>query len=133
MALGAETAKGKLLTSGVLDELGGRVVLFAVPAEEYVEIEYRLDLKRAGKIRHYGVALGPKIGWRDEGVRALEERPITSLQTVYNMLEQEPGAEFLAVATERGAGIIARVPTSSGLLEGHLTPEHTFAGNSLGP
>jgi aryl-alcohol dehydrogenase-like predicted oxidoreductase len=26
-------------------------------------------------------------------------------------------------------GVIARVPTSSGLLEGHLTPEHTFEGN----
>src|SRR4051812_28500535 len=28
-------------------------------------------LRAEGKIRHYGVALGPKIGWRDEGVRAL--------------------------------------------------------------
>jgi aryl-alcohol dehydrogenase-like predicted oxidoreductase len=86
-------------------------------------------LKAEGKIRHYGIALGPKIGWREEGLRALEERPITSLQTVYNMLEQEPGADFLALAAERGAGVIARVPTSSGLLEGHLTPEHTFEGN----
>jgi amidohydrolase len=43
-----------LLASGVLQELGGRVVLFAVPAEEYVEIEYRLGLKRAGKIEFLG-------------------------------------------------------------------------------
>ena len=28
----------------VMDELAGGVVLFAVPAEEYVEIEYRIDL-----------------------------------------------------------------------------------------
>jgi aryl-alcohol dehydrogenase-like predicted oxidoreductase len=63
-------------------------------------------------------------------VRALEERDgLTSLQTVYNLLEQAPGAEFLEVAGQRGAGVIARVPTSSGLLEGHLTPEHTFEGN----
>jgi aryl-alcohol dehydrogenase-like predicted oxidoreductase len=87
------------------------------------------DLKAAGKIRHYGIALGPKIGWRDEGVLALRTRPIASLQTVYNMLEQEPGAEFLELGDARGIGIIARVPTSSGLLEGHLTPEHTFEGN----
>jgi aryl-alcohol dehydrogenase-like predicted oxidoreductase len=87
-------------------------------------------LRAEGKLRHYGVALGPKIGWRDEGVRALEERPgLTSLQTVYNLLEQEPGAEFLELAERQGAGVIARVPTSSGLLEGHLTPEHTFSGN----
>ena len=88
------------------------------------------DLKAEGLIRHHGVALGPKIGWRDEGVRALRERPIASLQTVYNLLEQAPGSEFLALADERGdAGVIARVPTSSGLLEGHLTPEHTFEGS----
>lgn len=86
-------------------------------------------LKATGKLRHYGVALGPKIGWRDEGVRALESRRLTSLQTVYNMLEQEPGAEFLDVAEDRGVGVIARVPTSSGLLEGHLTADHTFDGN----
>jgi aryl-alcohol dehydrogenase-like predicted oxidoreductase len=87
------------------------------------------ELKAEGRIRHYGIALGPKIGWRDEGVQALRTRAISSLQTVYNMLEQEPGAEFLELAQERGIGIIARVPTSSGLLEGHLTPEHTFDGN----
>lgn len=87
------------------------------------------DLRAEGKIRHYGVALGPKIGWRDEGVRALQERRLTSLQTVYNLLEQEPGSEFLALAEERGSGIIARVPTSSGLMEGNLTLEHEFTGN----
>jgi aryl-alcohol dehydrogenase-like predicted oxidoreductase len=86
-------------------------------------------LRAEGKVRHYGVALGPKIGWRDEGVRALKTRDIAALQTVYNLLEQEPGSEFLAVAEKRGAGIIARVPTSSGLLEGHLTPDSTFEGN----
>jgi len=86
-------------------------------------------LRAEGKIRNYGVALGPKIGWREEGLRALEERPIAALQTVYNLLEQEPGADFLAAAQGAGAGVISRVPTSSGLLEGHLTPESTFAGS----
>jgi amidohydrolase len=43
-----------LLESGVLSELAGTVVLFAVPAEEYVEIEYRLDLKKQGKIEFLG-------------------------------------------------------------------------------
>jgi aryl-alcohol dehydrogenase-like predicted oxidoreductase len=87
------------------------------------------ELKAEGKIRHYGVALGPKIGWRDEGVRALRERELTALQTVYNLLEQEPGSEFLELAQKRGAGIIARVPTSSGLMEGTLTLDHEFTGN----
>ncbi|HYU18739.1 MAG TPA: amidohydrolase [Chloroflexota bacterium] len=39
-----------LLDAGVMDELAGRVVLFAVPAEEYVEIEARLELRRQGKL-----------------------------------------------------------------------------------
>jgi amidohydrolase len=43
-----------LLRSGALEELAGRVVLFAVPAEEYVEIEYRLDLRKQGKIEFLG-------------------------------------------------------------------------------
>jgi amidohydrolase len=43
-----------LLESGVLSDLTGRVVLFAVPAEEYVEIEYRIDLMKQGKIEFLG-------------------------------------------------------------------------------
>jgi amidohydrolase len=43
-----------LVCSGVLEELAGRVALFAVPAEEYVEIEYRRELRRQGKIEFLG-------------------------------------------------------------------------------
>jgi aryl-alcohol dehydrogenase-like predicted oxidoreductase len=82
--------------------------------------------RAAGKIRHYGVALGPAIGWREEGLRALRERRITSLQTVYNMLERQPGEDFLAAAEGTGAGILVRVPTSSGLLEGNFTTDTKF-------
>lgn len=39
-----------LVRSGVIGDLAGRLILFAVPAEEYVEVEYRLDLVRQGKI-----------------------------------------------------------------------------------
>jgi aryl-alcohol dehydrogenase-like predicted oxidoreductase len=83
-------------------------------------------LKDEGKVRHYGVALGPAIGWRDEGLRALEEHRIASVQTVYNVLEQDPGRDFLAAAERKGAGVLARVPTSSGLLEDKYTLETTF-------
>jgi amidohydrolase len=43
-----------LLAPGVLPSLSGRVVLFAVPAEEYIEIEYREELKRQGKVEFLG-------------------------------------------------------------------------------
>src|SRR4051794_13881124 len=83
-------------------------------------------LRDEGKLNHYGVALGPAIGWREEGLRAIAERRISSVQTVYNVLEQEPGRAFLAAAGERGIGVMARVPTSSGLLEDKYTLETTF-------
>ena len=92
----------------------------------FAELE---SLRDEGKLRHYGVALGPAIGWRDEGIRAFETRPIASLQTVYNLLEQEPGRELLEAAERSGAGVMARVPTSSGLLEDKYTPETTFSGS----
>ncbi len=84
------------------------------------------DLKAEGKIRHYGVALGPAIGWREEGLRAIQTRAISSVQTVYNLLEQDPGRDLLAAAAERGIGVMARVPTSSGLLDDNLTLDTTF-------
>jgi aryl-alcohol dehydrogenase-like predicted oxidoreductase len=86
-------------------------------------------LRQEGKLRHYGVALGPAIGWREEGLRALATRRIAAIQTVYNVLEQEPGRAFLEAAGDRGAGVMARVPTSSGLLEDKYTLETTFPPN----
>ena len=38
----------------VLDQLAGQIEFMAVPAEEYVEIEYRLDLKENGEISYLG-------------------------------------------------------------------------------
>jgi len=65
-------------------------------------------LRDEGKLKHFGVALGPAIGWREEGIRALETRPIAALQTVYNLLEQEPGRDFLETAERTGAGVMAK-------------------------
>ena len=84
------------------------------------------ELRTEGKIRHYGVTLGPAIGWREEGLAAIERRRIASVQTVYNLLEQDPGRDLMSAAAERGVGVMARVPTSSGLLDDNLTPDTTF-------
>ena len=84
------------------------------------------ELRDEGKLRHYGVALGPAIGWREEGLAAIRDRDIASVQTVYNLLEQDPGADLMTAAAEHGVGVMARVPTSSGLLDDNLTLETTF-------
>jgi aryl-alcohol dehydrogenase-like predicted oxidoreductase len=94
--------------------------------DTFAELE---TLRDEGKLRHFGVALGPAIGWRDEGLRAFETREIAALQTVYNLLEQEPGSEFLSAAESHGGAVMARVPTSSGLLEDKYTLATTFSGS----
>ncbi len=60
------------------------------------------SLKREGKILSYGPSLGPAIGWRDEGIYATAVRKAPVTQMIYNLLEQDPGREFI-LAAERGA------------------------------
>ncbi len=43
-----------LVESGVMAELDGQIALMAVPAEEYVELEYRRGLRQAGAIEFLG-------------------------------------------------------------------------------
>jgi aryl-alcohol dehydrogenase-like predicted oxidoreductase len=86
-------------------------------------------LREKGWVRYYGIALGPAIGWMYEGVNCIRERPVTSVQHIYNLLEQHPGAAIHNAATESGKDtmFLIRVPHSSGMLEGHYTLETKFA------
>ena len=59
------------------------------------------QLRKEGKILSYGPSLGPAIGWRDEGIYAAAIRRAPVTQMIYNMLEQDPGREFI-LAAERG-------------------------------
>jgi aryl-alcohol dehydrogenase-like predicted oxidoreductase len=87
------------------------------------------EFKEEGKIRTYGVALGPKIGWLEEGVRAMRERNIAGLQMIYNLLEQDPGRGLIEAARETDTSLFVRVPHSSGMLEGKYDENTTFAKN----
>ena len=80
-----------------------------------------------GKIRELGVALGPAIGWVDEGIEAIRNRPIVSLQTVFNVIEQEPGRTFGNEANVPDqVGLICRVPHASDALSGKVTRDTVF-------
>lgn len=59
-------------------------------------------LRNEGKILAWGPSLGPAIGWRDEGIYANGVRQAPLTQMIYNMLEQDPGREFM-LAAERGS------------------------------
>src|ERR1700738_2244037 len=87
------------------------------------------QLRGRGLVRYYGIALGPAVGWLYEGINCVKERSVTSVQHIYNMLEQHPGASIQSAAREYGKEtmFLIRVPHSSGMLEGHYTAETTFA------
>src|SRR5206468_7738658 len=85
-------------------------------------------LKSEGKVRYYGIALGPAIGWLYEGMNCIRERDITSGKHIYNWREPHPGRTFHQAATDarRDTMFLIRVTHSSGMLEGKYTAETTF-------
>jgi aryl-alcohol dehydrogenase-like predicted oxidoreductase len=85
--------------------------------------------KDEGKIRSYGVALGPKIGWRDEGIRVMRERDLAGVQMIYNLLEQDPGRDLIQAGRDTDTSLVVRVPHSSGMLEGKYDENTTFDKN----
>ncbi|HJT83880.1 MAG TPA: aldo/keto reductase [Nitrososphaeraceae archaeon] len=98
------------------------------------------SLVEKGIIKSHGIALGPAIGWKEEGLYAIKNRNITCLQTVYNILEQDPGRSFFNAITENSnqsmenkntydVGLMVRVPDASGLLTGKITEKTVFDQN----
>ncbi len=83
--------------------------------------------KRQGKIRCYGVALGPAIAARqaDEGKAAIERRA-DLVQIIYNLLEQMLGEQLFPAGRKAGADFLTRVPHASGLLDGTVKKDTTF-------
>ena len=85
------------------------------------------ELQRSGKVRYIGVALGPAINERQIGeAQTATRRGYHSVQIIYNLLEQMLGEGSFEAARAREAGILVRVPHSSGLLEGNMTPDTEF-------
>lgn len=91
--------------------------------ELFAELE---KVRDQGKIRAWGVSLGPAIGWREEGIVAITEKGAKAVQTVYNLFEQAPGREFCETAQAYGAGVMARVHDNSGILKGKMTMDQVI-------
>jgi aryl-alcohol dehydrogenase-like predicted oxidoreductase len=72
------------------------------------------------KIKTCQSALGPAIGWTQEGLESMERENVSAIQTVYNILEQTPGNELLENAVKKDVGILVRVPDASGILTGKV-------------
>jgi aryl-alcohol dehydrogenase-like predicted oxidoreductase len=83
-----------------------------------------LDKKiEEGRVRTCQVALGPAIGWTQEGLEAMNRKNISAVQTVYNILEQTPGNELIKNGEKKDVGILVRVPDASGLLTGKVNAD----------
>jgi len=80
-------------------------------------------LKEQGKIRTCQAALGPAIGWTQEGIEVMDRKNISAVQTVYNILEQTPGNELIEKAEKKNIGILVRVPDASGILTGKVNSD----------
>jgi aryl-alcohol dehydrogenase-like predicted oxidoreductase len=90
------------------------------------------DLKREGKIRAWGAAFGPAIGWLYETVELLErETDIDTIQMIWNVLEQHPGSAMIEAARRHAPNCCfnIRVTHASGMLEGKYTADTVFPEN----
>jgi len=68
--------------------------------------------RRDGKARVVGVALGPTLGWREEGLKAIEMN-YQALEHIFSLIEREPGLDFL----KSQIGHFVRVPHASDVLD----------------
>lgn len=80
------------------------------------------DLKVVGKIQHYGVSV-EKV---EEALKAIEYPGVQSVQIIFNIFRQRPAELFFSEARRRQVGILARLPLSSGMLTGKMTPHTSF-------
>ncbi|QOS99493.1 aldo/keto reductase [Brevibacterium sp. JNUCC-42] len=83
-------------------------------------------LKEEGKIRHYGAAMGPDIGWEEESIAALKRPGYSAIQIINNIVEQDPARNLFPIAEQENRALIVRVPHASGLLDGSYDPEKHF-------
>jgi aryl-alcohol dehydrogenase-like predicted oxidoreductase len=89
-------------------------------------------LKREGKIRAWGAAFGPAIGWLYEAVELMErEQDIDTIQMIWNILEQHPGTAMIEAARALAPSCCfnIRVTHASGMLEGKYTEDTVFPPN----
>lgn len=80
------------------------------------------ELKRAGKIRWYGVSIFEP----EEGIAVIESAKADTIQVVVNLLNWRAIPHVLPMAQARGIGVIAREPLHNGILTGKYTPESQF-------
>ncbi|MCF7796889.1 MAG: aldo/keto reductase [Lentisphaeria bacterium] len=83
------------------------------------------ELKRVGKIKHWGVSLATQQPWV-VGDWLLENGLGEHFQVVFNAINQQAD-DFIRRAAQSGYGIIARMPLQFGLLTGKFHADTRFS------
>jgi aryl-alcohol dehydrogenase-like predicted oxidoreductase len=83
------------------------------------------ELKRAGKILHYGVSV-EKV---EEALKAIEYPGVATVQIIFNIFRQRPKELFFPMAQTRDIGILVRLPLASGLLGGKINKNTQFSSD----
>jgi aryl-alcohol dehydrogenase-like predicted oxidoreductase len=87
-------------------------------------LEILRKLKKEGKLRFFGIST-PEHD-QNALVEPMKEGWLDVVEVIYNIFEQEPAAELLPVARQKGVGVIARMPFDESALTGKLTESTTF-------
>jgi aryl-alcohol dehydrogenase-like predicted oxidoreductase len=80
-------------------------------------------LKKEGLIKNFGASVETET----EGLICMEQEGLSSLQVIFNLFRQHYGQNFFSKASEKGVGIIVRLPLASGLLSGKFNRETRFS------
>lgn len=95
--------------------------------EETQWFEEMTKLKDEGKIRGIGISVSPARP--DEANENISKNKVESIQTVYNILDQNPEKSLFEIAKENDVGIIARVPYAEGFLTGKFNKDTKFSND----
>jgi aryl-alcohol dehydrogenase-like predicted oxidoreductase len=72
-------------------------------------------LQREGKVRVWGAAFGPAIGWLYEAIELCEREPdIGVIQMIWNILEQHPGTAMIGATTRRTRYLASTIIAGTG-------------------
>ncbi len=82
------------------------------------------DLKRAGKIRTFGISLTEHDP--DSGLEVVRTGLLDAVQVIYNIFDQTPERNLFPLCRERNVGVLARVPLDEGGLTGKITEQTQF-------
>jgi aryl-alcohol dehydrogenase-like predicted oxidoreductase len=84
-------------------------------------------LKASGKIRNYGISIHDP----QEGLLAMKNSEVGTIQVVFNILRQEAKNQLFREAAKNNVAIIAREPLANGFLAGKIKAEASFVEGDI--